>query len=154
MATSSSDVSAGSDHEIAASWRDREPGRSGPSVHGSGGCRSFGVDTAIRAGVTRPERSWMSAAIIGTVAVHESRVTGAQNSVGPGACFEGASVDPTDARKALYPARGGLTRSHESRIVLLSRRIPGVILIVMSRKEDHHGLVSREVDRGPTADRQ
>jgi len=33
------------------------------------------------------------------VPVHESKVTNAQSGVEPQAYFEGASVDPTDARK-------------------------------------------------------
>src|SRR5262249_24034320 len=39
-------------------------------------------------------------------------------------------------------------------IVLLSRSSAGVIPIMTSLPEEHHGLVSRALDRGPTADRQ
>src|SRR5271170_846272 len=56
---------------------------------------------------------------------------------------------------SLYPARHGMRRFTESRIVLqVSRRKPAVILTVTSRKEEHHGLVSRAVDRGRATDRQ
>src|SRR5208282_5527610 len=55
----------------------------------------------------------------------------------------------------LYPVRRGMRRFHESRIVLqLSGRKQAVILIVTSRKEEHHGLVSRAVDRGRATRRQ
>ena len=47
----------------------------------------------------------------------------------------------------LYTSRGGMRRFPESRIVLqLSGRKQAVILIVTSRKEEHHGLVSRAFD--------
>src|SRR5208337_3614353 len=55
----------------------------------------------------------------------------------------------------LYLARRGMRRFHESRIVLqLSWKKQGVILTVTSRKEEHHGLVSRAVDRGRATRRQ
>ena len=55
----------------------------------------------------------------------------------------------------LYLSRRGMRRFHESRIVLqLSGRKQAVILIVTSRKEEHHGLVSRAVDRGRATRRQ
>ena len=48
-----------------------------------------------------------------------------------------------------------MRRFHESRIVLqLSQKKQGVILTVTSRKEEHHGLVSRAVDRGRATRRQ
>src|SRR5271157_1372756 len=48
-----------------------------------------------------------------------------------------------------------MRRFHESRIVLqLSGRKQAVILIVTSPKEEHHGLVSRAVDRGRATRRQ
>ena len=54
-----------------------------------------------------------------------------------------------------YTSRGGMRRFHESRIMLqLSGRKQAVILIVTSRKEEHHGLVSRAVDRGRATRRQ
>src|SRR5208337_1283573 len=55
----------------------------------------------------------------------------------------------------LYLARRGMRRFHESRIVLqLSGRKQAVILIVTSRQEEHHGLVSRSVERGRATRRQ
>src|SRR5208337_5133652 len=55
----------------------------------------------------------------------------------------------------IYLSRRGMRRFHESRIVLqLSGRKQAVILIVTSRKEEHHGLVSRAVDRGRATRRQ
>ena len=55
----------------------------------------------------------------------------------------------------LYLSRRRMRRFHESRIVLqLSGRKQAVILIVTSRKEEHHGLVSRAVDRGRATRRQ
>ena len=57
--------------------------------------------------------------------------------------------------RLLYPVRRGMRRFHESRIVLqLSGRKQAIILIVTSRKEEHHGLVSRAVDRGRATRRQ
>ena len=74
-------------------------------------------------------------------------------------------VDPLPAiwilrvfqKKAMHfiPLARGMRRFHESRIVLqLSGRKQAVILIVTSRKEEHHGLVSRAVDRGRATRRQ
>ena len=56
---------------------------------------------------------------------------------------------------AAIPLTAQMRRFHESRIVLqLSGRKQAVILIVTSRKEEHHGLVSRAVDRGRATRRQ
>ena len=52
-----------------------------------------------------------------SVPVHESKVTNAQSGVEPQAYFEGASVDPTDARKPTVRRFGRSDRSNLGRSI-------------------------------------